>query len=195
MSNKFFQKVEKGFEGVLTFCRMLVLIAVLGSLAASMFMFFKGAWAIKEGIWSFTEQVSVGAQQVPEMVLHFISAIDAFLFAMILLIFSMGIYELFVSKLEPLRERTGNRSDWLRVESLDELKSYLGKVVLMILIVNFFEQAFYLKYEEALDLLYLGGGIMLVALSLYLTHGKIHIVSKDDNRKRLVSRGIELEDR
>ncbi len=185
--------IERTFEAFLSFCRLLVIVAVVGSLIASMAMFGKGAMAIYKGVLSFAEAVTVETHNVPVMVLHFISAIDAFLFAMILLIFSMGIYELFVSKIESLRERTGNRSDWLRVNSLDELKSYLGKVILMILIVNFFEQSFYMKYTAPLDLLYLGGGIVLVALSLYLTHGQVH---KDHNGEEdnLFTRATNLND-
>ncbi|NWG87245.1 MAG: YqhA family protein, partial [Hydrogenophilaceae bacterium] len=54
--------------------------------------------------------------------------------------------------------------------SLDDLKARLAKVILMILIVTLFEEALKMKLETTLDLLYLGGGIALIGLALYLTH-------------------------
>lgn len=165
--------LEKVFERGLFGCRWFVLIAVIGSLFASMLMFLKGGISIVQGSLAFVKELShlQAGQHDPGMVLNFISAVDNFLFAMVLLIFSMGIYELFVSKIDPVSRNPETRPNWLRITSLDDLKAYLGKVVLMILIVSFFEQSFHLKYHQPLDLLYLGGGIVLVALSLFLTHG------------------------
>jgi uncharacterized membrane protein YqhA len=58
----------------------------------------------------------------------------------------------------------------LVISSLDDLKNRLAKVILMILIVKFFEHAIGLTYKHALELLYLAGGIALIGLALYLTH-------------------------
>ena len=44
------------------------------------------------------------------------------------------------------------------------------KVVLMILIVKFFEYANQLHFETALDLLYFAAGIALLGLALYFSH-------------------------
>ena len=44
---------------------------------------------------------------------------------------------------------------------------------MMILIVNFFQQAVNITYSAPSVLLFLGGGILLVACSLFLTHGVI----------------------
>ena len=43
-------------------------------------------------------------------------------------------------------------------------------LILMILIVTLFEGALKMQLTSSLDLLYLGGGIALVGLALYLTH-------------------------
>jgi uncharacterized membrane protein YqhA len=53
---------------------------------------------------------------------------------------------------------------------LDDLKSRLAKVILMILIVRFFEYALRINFSTALDLLMLAAGIALIGLSLYLSH-------------------------
>jgi uncharacterized membrane protein YqhA len=56
------------------------------------------------------------------------------------------------------------------INTLDDLKSKLAKVILMILIVTLFKEAMTMEIASPLDLLYLGGGIALVALALYWTH-------------------------
>jgi uncharacterized membrane protein YqhA len=46
----------------------------------------------------------------------------------------------------------------------------LAKVILMILIVKFFEYTVSMEFSTPLDLLYMAGGIALIGLSLYLSH-------------------------
>jgi hypothetical protein len=41
---------------------------------------------------------------------------------------------------------------------------------MMILIVNFFKQAFDIEYNTPIELLYLGGAILLVAAALFVSH-------------------------
>ncbi|MBI5874366.1 MAG: hypothetical protein HZB81_00695 [Deltaproteobacteria bacterium] len=50
------------------------------------------------------------------------------------------------------------------------MKGSLGKVILMILIVAFFEKSLEIEYEDAADLLYLGVGVLLISGALFLTH-------------------------
>jgi uncharacterized membrane protein YqhA len=68
----------------------------------------------------------------------------------------------------------------LRVESLDDLKSRLGKVILIILIVETFKDGFQIKAESPLEVLYVAASIALVGLALYLTHS-----SGSEKRKAL----------
>jgi uncharacterized membrane protein YqhA len=86
-----------------------------------------------------------------------------------MLIFSLGMYELFVSDID---EAHGSKasSKILVIASLDDLKARLAKVILMILIVTLFEEALNIKISSPLDLLYLGGAISLIGASLFLTH-------------------------
>jgi uncharacterized membrane protein YqhA len=62
----------------------------------------------------------------------------------------------------------------LLIDSLDDLKSRLAKVILMILIVKYFEHAIAMSFETPLDLLYLAGGITLIGLAIYLSHAADH---------------------
>ncbi|MDX1573290.1 MAG: hypothetical protein R3341_04645 [Methylophaga sp.] len=60
----------------------------------------------------------------------------------------------------------------MALHCLDALKAPLGRVVLMIVIVNFFEHANNMDFKTALDLLGLAGGIALIVLTLYLSHSE-----------------------
>jgi uncharacterized membrane protein YqhA len=60
------------------------------------------------------------------------------------------------------------------INSLDDLKARLAKVILMILIVKFFEHAISLSFDTPVSLLYLAGGIALLGLALYLSHAAEH---------------------
>jgi len=89
-----------------------------------------------------------------------------------LLIFSLGLYELFISKIE--QAENSETSSVLAIHSLDDLKTRLGRVILMILIVNFFEHAISMDFHGALDLLALAAGIALIGVTLYLSHAEDH---------------------
>ena len=65
--------------------------------------------------------------------------------------------------------------------TLEELKAVLGKVVLMILTINFLKYSTKFQYDTALSLLYLGAGIALVSLALRLTRG--HDIDKTKAEK------------
>jgi uncharacterized membrane protein YqhA len=171
--------VEEVFETALFQSRFLVLFAVLGSLVAALMMFLKGC----------IEIIQTGSVLAPQL-LHFkqsfaddkqvlvsvIPAIDYYLFAVVLLMFSMGVYELFISEIDPkvrIDKSTGKykpRPTWLNFKTVDELKAQIGKVVMMILIVNLFQKSFDINYTKPSDLLYLGGALFLVAVSLLTTH-------------------------
>ena len=100
---------------------------------------------------------------------HVVELIDGYLLAIVLLIFALGLYELFISKIDEA-ENAENASQVLVINSLDDIKARLSKVIVMILIVNFFEHALGMHFATPLDLLAFSGGIALIGLALYLTH-------------------------
>ena len=100
------------------------------------------------------------------------SVIDGYLFATIMLIFAMGLYELFIGKIA-IAEDNELAARILLIRSIDDLKDRLAKVVFLILIVTYFEYALRGSYTTAQDLLSLAAGIALVAGALWLT-GRSH---------------------
>ena len=168
--------IETIFETFLFNSRLIVILAVLGSLVGSVLMFLKGTLSIYAAAVHFFHAPMSMAHGAggEELSIALISSVDSYLFATVLLIFAMGIYELFISKIDPASRTSESRPNWLAIHSLDDLKSAVGKVILMILIVRLFEAAAGMKYEKPLDLIYLGGSILFVSGALFLVHAGQH---------------------
>jgi len=94
-----------------------------------------------------------------------IRAVDASLLAAVFVIFALGLYELFIA---PLEVRNAVFSRVLEVVSLDDLKAKLGKVVVMLLIVKFFELVQLTKIEGPVEMAVFAGSILLLATALWL---------------------------
>jgi uncharacterized membrane protein YqhA len=173
-----FRIVEKAFEQLLWSSRLVVLVAVLASLAVSMIMFYVAsvdAYQLVGQALEYHVQAAHDAAARLELrtmiVAHVVEIVDGYLLAAIMLIFGLGLYELFISRID-VAEKSDLASRVLLIRSLDDLKDRLAKVVLLILVVKFFEYALHLQVHKAHELLYLAGGIVLVAAALYLSHAK-----------------------
>lgn len=166
-------RLEQKFENFLWGSRLSVLTAVIASLLSSLGMFYVITVDTVYMVSHLLEYASLdpGArlQLRAETITHVVELIDGYLLATVLLIFSLGLYELFISKIEAA-ESADNSSKVLFINSLDDLKARLAKVVLMILIVKFFEHALTMSFKTPLDLLLFSGGIALIGLALYLSH-------------------------
>jgi uncharacterized membrane protein YqhA len=170
----------KVFETFLFGLRFVTFFAVLGSMCASVALFIKSSMQVYKGLqFFFAHFHSDDSRGLEHLVAYFVASVDGYLFATILIIFSMGIYELFINKIDPVNRHLDSRPSWLKINSIDDLKSSLGKVILMILIVSFFEHSLNIHYESVSDLLYLSIGILLIAAALFLTH--IHGGHKHEN--------------
>jgi uncharacterized membrane protein YqhA len=167
--------VEHIFETALWNSRFVVLLAVISSLFTAFAMFYMATVDTFYTIQHLAHYASSGmdvatrADLRGETVTHIVEVIDGFLLAAVLLIFSMGLYELFISKIDVAGDSETSRNV-LHIDTLDDLKNRLAKVILMILIVNFFEQVLKMQFETPQSLIYLSGGIALIGLALYLTH-------------------------
>lgn len=158
------------FETLLFAQRFVSFLAVIGSMLASIVLFITSSIKIIEGIHYAVSTLGDTEFSTSKQVVFFIEAIDGYLFATVLIIFSIGIYELFINKIDPVSIKTDNRPSWLRIATIDDLKNYLAKVILMILIVSFFERSIEMTFSSIQDLLFLAVGTLLLAGALYLTH-------------------------
>ena len=171
----FKSQTAKTFEKTLYFSRFLTLLAVIGSLVSSIVLFVYGTINVYVAFNNFVNQhVNGDHAEQGHMLAGFVASVDIYLFAMVLIIFSMGVYELFISKIDPVETKFDSRPSWLRITSIDDLKSSLGRVILMVLIVSVFEHSLSIDYDKSVDLLYASVAVVLVALALYVTHLSNH---------------------
>jgi uncharacterized membrane protein YqhA len=170
--------MEHLFEKFLWNSRFVVIIAVLASMITALAMFFMASVDVFYLVSHLGDYLAADlsgqarADFRAATVTHVVEVIDGYLLATVLLIFSLGLYELFISKIDEAEE--SEHSKVLAIHSLDDLKARLGRVVLMILIVNFFEHAISMEFHNPLELLALAGGIGLIALALYFSHADDH---------------------
>jgi uncharacterized membrane protein YqhA len=178
------KKLEDLFEGSLWSSRFVVLFAVIASLFTAFAMFFVAtvdAYYLVSHLFEYASpdlQAGARAEFRASAVTHVVEIVDGYLLGTVLLIFALGLYELFISKIEQA-EKSETASNVLIIHSLDDLKGRLAKVILMILIVKYFEHAVSMDFHSPMDLLYLAGGIALVGLALYLTHESGHGEEKE----------------
>ena len=94
-----------------------------------------------------------------------------FLIGIVLLIFGFGVYELFISEIDIAKDKF---SSTLKISTLDQLKNKIIKVVIIVLIVKFFEKILKLtpNFNTPQDLLLLSVSILAICLGFFLINKK-----------------------
>ncbi|MCP3669585.1 MAG: YqhA family protein [Gammaproteobacteria bacterium] len=167
------KSVERIIEGLLWDSRLVVMSGVVAAVLGAFALFYitsVDAFYMISHIIGYASPALDSAARLAlrsETVTHVVEIVDGYLLATFLLIFGLGLYELFISKIDQA-EQAENASRVLLITSLDDLKGRLAKVVLMILVVRYFEYALEMKFQNAADLLMFAGGITLLGLALYL---------------------------
>ncbi len=173
--------LEKIVEWLLWESRLMIIFAVISSILAAFVLVGIGTFDIivvlKHVPHAFTDKEAF-EEYHGEAITHIISAVDAYLIATVLLIFGLGLYELFISRIDYIEQETKS-SRILEVHTLDQLKEKLAKVIVMVLIVTFFKHAVDLSYGDVKNLLFLSIGIALIAVSVYFM-GKGHAVEENE---------------
>jgi uncharacterized membrane protein YqhA len=166
--------LEQAFERALWASRLVMLIAVVGSLLLAFGSFYLAIIDVISALAIFRNYsvLSLSTQAFTDLrneaVTTIVRALDGFLISAILLLFAFGVYELFVSKINPARRSTAVLH-FLASGTLDELKEKVARLVIVVLVIEFFQRALRVSYEQAQDLLYLAIGILLVSGAIYLT--------------------------
>ena len=164
MSNK--------LEKILWNFRYITILAVLLSIISAFSLILLGSWDIIQAVIFYNPLFDDSISNNNELLFKIISAIDLFLIGIVLLIFGFGIYELFVSEIDFANAKFTEST--LKIRDLDQLKNKIIKVIIIVLIVKFFEKV--LKYSEnfttPMDLLYFGLSILSICLGYYLINRK-----------------------
>jgi len=163
--------MEKFFEKFLWNSRLILIVAVLSCLVTAASLVILGCGEVFHLVSSLFNHLFDHGSDVSRdhLILIVIEILDTFLLSSILFIFSFGLYELFISSLEDSKT---HQSQAFKISSIDELKAKLGKVVVMLLVIKIFAFTIELKPSNILELLYFAVIVLLVAISLWLGHGK-----------------------
>lgn len=167
---------EKVFEGALWNSRLFTLLAVIFSMLGSIILFIVASldvWDVVGMIYNMFVHHAHPEHLHEDVVANIIGAIDLYLIAVVLLIFSFGIYELFISEIDAA-EKDEKTSKVLAIHSLDQLKDKIAKVIIMVLVVNFFQRVLHTEYNGALEMLYFSASILLLSVGLYFLHKGDH---------------------
>lgn len=162
--------LEKIFESGLWSSRFMVLMAVIFGIIGAIALFIVASFDIYD-----TAKLVINTYINHHHPEHFhelivggiIGAVDLYLIGVVMLLFSFGLYELFISDIDAAREDNTRQNKILSIHSLDQLKDKISKVIVMVLVVGFFKKVGLASYQSPLDLLYLALSITAVSVGLY----------------------------
>ena len=132
--------------------KYLALIGVIALLFAAIAAFAWGALKTVNVISLVV--ISVGRDKA--ITVELIEIVDGFLIATALLIFSVSLYELFIEKLD--------LPEWMLAHNLNDLKSKLSSMIVLVMAVKFLEKL--LEVKDTNDLLRIGVAIALISAVL-----------------------------
>ena len=138
---------------ILESARYMVVFAVLGLLAGAVTTF---AWGIY-GVWDYANTLLDGDETAG--LVKALSMIDTFLLATVILVFAVGMWELFVSDLD--------LPDWLEIHTLDDLKGKLANVIVLVVAIKALEKMTTAK--KPIDAVLYAGASVLITLGLTLS--------------------------
>jgi len=162
--------VERIFESGLWGSRFMVLMAVIFGLVGAILLFIVASFDVYDTVkLVFSVYIEHHhPEHFHELVVGgIIGAVDLYLIGVVMLLFSFGLYELFISDIDAAREDEGRENKILSIHSLDQLKDKISKVIVMVLVVGFFKKVGLASYQTPLELLYLALSITAVAVGLY----------------------------
>jgi len=165
--------IETLFEGAIWRSRFIVVLAVIFGLIGAVVLFLVASidiWNV--AIYTFDTLITHAHPENfhEDIVAGIIGAVDLYLIAVVMFIFAFGVYELFISNID---EATGsNGSKILAIHSLDQLKDKIAKVIVMVLVVNFFQRVLHTNFTTPLEMLYFALSITALAVGLYFL-GKV----------------------
>lgn len=171
------EALEENIERVIYGCRFITLLGVSGSLVGSFLCFIKGCTYVTQSFMDYYVSRS-------KVILLLVEAVDVYLLGTVMLVFGMGLYELFVSNLDIAKSVSGEgnqqtsnlfglftlkeRPRWLEIKSVNELKTKLGHVIVMLLLIGLFDKTKKAAINTPFDLLCFSASVLLSSGCLYL---------------------------
>lgn len=134
--------------------RYIAIIAVIGLLATSVSTF---GWSVARTVL-FISDLFEGKWRTDEQVIALLKTIDIYLLALIQFIMVIGLYELFIGELDV--------PEWLKIDSIDDLKKSIVDILVIFVSVKGIEGL--LKQKDPLDALTFVGAAASLILVLTL---------------------------
>jgi uncharacterized membrane protein YqhA len=156
---------ERIFEQALWNTRFIVLLGVIFGALSAIVLFIAGSLEIYSVLAEYTA-LAGHALSHEEILIGIIGAVDFYLIGLVLLIFSFGIYELFISEIDIARI-SGEYGGILEIETLDDLKNKIIKVIIMVLIVSFFQRILSMTFATSIDMLAMAISICVICVGVY----------------------------
>lgn len=159
--------IEKLFEGLIWNSRFIVILAVIFGLMGAIILFIVASMDIWEvAVYTFD---AIATHVHPEgfhenIVSGIIGAVDLYLIAVVMFIFAFGLYELFISDIDQAQGKNGSKL--LAIDDLDQLKDKIAKVIVMVLVVSFFQRVLHTSFTSPLEMLYFALSITALAVGL-----------------------------
>ena len=165
-------KFEHHFEKALWSFRYVVILSVVLSILASVTLFFIGSWDIINAIIYQNPLFNIDIINNNDLLFEIISSIDLFLIGIVLLIFGFGVYELFINEIDFAKGKFTDST--LKIKSLDQLKNKIIKVIIIVLIVKFFEKILKLtpNFSSPNDVLVFSLSILAICIGYFLINRK-----------------------
>lgn len=134
----------------------LKIIATIGVVAIIALAIAIEVYAISD-IYHALINIASGYSEEDTIIQDCLKSLDLVLLGVIFFTVAMGLFELYVAKIK-------NLPSWLVIETLDDLKSLLIKMVIFVMAISFTGKV--VTYSEGIEILYLGAGFSLVTLAL-----------------------------
>ena len=154
--------------------RYFVAVASILTILASGFLIFAGIWEFANGIPQIIDSLFYHREHRMELSVHFISAIDLFMVAVVMFVMGIGLFELFVDK-----DKTVTYPYWLKIDDLSDLKEKLIAAAVVVIVITFLKHI--VMWKNQLDTLYFGGAIAIVIVAI--TFFSKLVVGGDESKK------------
>lgn len=167
----FLTKINKGFVHV---GRYFIAVASILTILASGFLIFAGIWEFVNGVPSILNYLLRHEGHHIELSVHFFSAIDLFMVAVVMFVMGIGLFELFVDT-----DQSIDYPAWLKIRDLNDLKEKLIAAVVVVIVITFLKHI--VMWENPLGTLYFSGAIAIVIMAITLFS---KLVVGDESRKK-----------
>jgi uncharacterized membrane protein YqhA len=140
--------------------RFLIILAIVGTTVSAAAMMIFGLIVVAKTIWHTFRDGNFDIEGAKHLAVDLIELTDLFLLGMVLYVVAIGMYQLFINEDVAI-------PDWMRVENLNDLKTQLINVIVVLLAVSFLAIA--VSWEGATSIVYLGASVggVIVTLAVY----------------------------